>query len=184
MAVSGGPYDELRPVLEMIRARGPIGESVDEAIAHAERFIAAVPVETQTLVDLGSGGGVPGLVIAAARPAVAVTLVERRRTRADLLRRAVNALNLAAHTTVVEDDVRQMADAMPGRFDVATARSFGPPSTTLRWASRLVRPGGTVLIGEPPGIQDDRWPADLLAQCAVDDAGVDQGVRRFHRCFT
>ena len=79
----------LRHVLTEIQRRGAIGRvSIDEAIAHADEYVAALPDDLHggELVDLGSGGGLPGLVIVARRPDLRVTLVERRDKRADLLR--------------------------------------------------------------------------------------------------
>src|SRR5438045_1711847 len=73
-----GP-DALARVLEEIQRRGGIGRvPIDDAIAHARQFVVALPIESGVLLDLGSGGGLPGLVIAVEAPAWHVVLVERR----------------------------------------------------------------------------------------------------------
>lgn len=176
----------LLTALGAIQARGAIGEaSLAGAIAHAEQFVAALPPSVSTLVDLGSGGGLPGLVIAVRRPELSITLVERRHSRADLLSRAVRALELGARVTVVADDVRRLATHAAGTFDVVTARSFAAPSITAHWAGMLLRVGGVLVVSEPPAesgeTTDGRWPAEVLAAAGLVDLGREQGVRRFRR---
>jgi 16S rRNA (guanine527-N7)-methyltransferase len=148
-------------------------------VQRADAFVALVPSAAETLVDLGSGGGLPGLVIASRRPDVAITLVERRRTRADLLERAVRSLGLAAHVRVVADDARHLLARAPASFDVVTARSFGPPQETLELAVALLRPSGRVLIAEPPEAAGDRWPPELVRRCGAVDLGRFEGIRQF-----
>jgi 16S rRNA (guanine527-N7)-methyltransferase len=63
------------------------GRSIYEVVDHASAFVAALADVRGLVVDLGAGGGVPGLVIAAARPDLRLVLVDRRATRTDHLRR-------------------------------------------------------------------------------------------------
>lgn len=179
---------ELRRVLHGIRERGGIGTiDLDDAIEHADRYVALLPHSPGRLADLGSGGGLPGLVIAVRRPDLAVVLVERRLTRADLLRRAVSALRLADRVTVHADDVRRLAEMESGAFDVVTARSFAAPLVTAEWAGRLLRSGGVLLVSEPPGegldlgASSKRWPSDVLARHGLEPGDVVAGIRRIHR---
>jgi 16S rRNA (guanine527-N7)-methyltransferase len=175
--------DTLVSVLQAMHARGAIGEaSIVGAITHAEQFVHMIPGTARTLADLGSGGGLPGLVIACRRTDLSITLVERRHTRADLLRRAVAALGAVERVTVYADDVRTLAASAPRSFDVVTARSFAAPSVTVRWASELLVGGGTLIVSEPP--TDDplvRWPHALLTKHELTDRGRVQGVRTFER---
>ncbi len=172
----------LVAALEAIQSRGAIGESsIARAIEHAEQYVRKVPATAGTLVDLGSGGGLPGLVIAARCPWLRITLVERRATRADLLRRAVHALDVTDRVTVVADDVKALADRSPASFDVVTARSFAAPPITAKWASALLRSGGVLVVSEPPADDPDRWPAPMLASAGLTDLGRDEGVRTFLR---
>jgi 16S rRNA (guanine527-N7)-methyltransferase len=174
--------DALLVALQAIQARGAIGESsLSRAVEHAEQYVHKVPASAGTLCDLGSGGGLPGLVIAVRCPTLRITLVERRATRADLLRRAVASLALTDRVQVVADDVKAVADASPRSFDVVTARSFAAPPITARWASALLRTGGLLIVSEPPEDHPARWPADLLDRLHLADQGKDQGVRIFVR---
>lgn len=169
---------ELVAVLSMIRDRGAIGErSLEDAIAHADRFVTALPEAGHRLVDLGSGGGLPGLVIAVRRRDVAVTLVERRRSRADLLRRAVSALGLDG-VTVRDVDVAALDREASTAFDVVTARSFASPAVTAGWIGRLLRVGGLGLVSEPPEPDERRWTAEMLAAAGLTDGGLVDGLRR------
>ncbi|MEY4338613.1 MAG: putative ribosomal small subunit methyltransferase [Actinomycetota bacterium] len=172
----------LLAVLASIRERGAIGEaSLEAAIEHAEQFVAFIPEDAVSLVDLGSGGGLPGLVIAVRRPDLQVTLVERRTQRADLLRRAVLSLGLAERVSVKGTDVRTVATASPRSFDVVTARSFAAPEVTATWASKLLRAGGRLVVSEPPTDDETRWPASLLDGLGLVDMGREQGIRWFLR---
>ncbi|MGH9133997.1 MAG: 16S rRNA (guanine(527)-N(7))-methyltransferase RsmG [Ilumatobacteraceae bacterium] len=149
---------------------------VEEVVEHARHFvealdgIVAVPgdelgaTRRPRVVDIGSGGGVPGLVIANDRPDLAVTLVDRRQKRTDFLQRAVGALGYGGWVTVRCCDTDALL-AAGERFDAVTARGFGPPSRTLRTAAGLVRPGGRIVISEPPA--GDRWPAREVAKLGL-----------------
>jgi 16S rRNA (guanine527-N7)-methyltransferase len=172
----------LLAALTAIAERGAIGErSLPVAVAHADRFARAVPAMARRLVDLGSGGGLPGLVVAVRCPLLQVTLVERRTRRADLLRRAVRSLNLEARVEVVGEDVRVVAHAAPHGFDVVTARSFAAPAITLRWAGRLLCAGGLLVVSEPPEESAERWPQADIEAAELVDLGREQGIRCFRR---
>jgi 16S rRNA (guanine527-N7)-methyltransferase len=172
----------LLAALAVIQTRGAIGAgSLIDAVAHADRFVAQIPADARTLVDLGSGGGLPGLVIGWHRPDLEVTLVERRFTRADLLRRAVSSLSLGAAVTVVATDVAMLCVSAPLSFDVVTARSFASPAFTAECAAVLLRPGGLALISEPPLDRTAMWQAALASLPVLLDGGVEQGIRRLRR---
>lgn len=170
----------LLDALAGIRERGAIGESsLAAAVAHADHFTALIPAAAGHLADLGSGGGLPGLVIAYRLAELQVVLIERRESRADLLRRAASALELTARVEVLTADTRAVAAVRGKAFDVVTSRSFAAPTVTATHAAALLRcPGGVVLISEPPSWTPDRWPAATLAALRLHDDGIHDGVRR------
>ena len=173
----------LLAALAVIQARGAIGErSLVDAVRHADRFVGRVPAGPRSIVDLGSGGGLPALVIAWRRDDVTMTMVERRAARADLLRRAVISLGLGERCSVRDVDVAAVCEDSPGAFDAVTARSFGDIATTTRFAERLLVPGGVALISEPPTDRSDQWAAVLVGYRSLADEGVDQGIRTLRRC--
>jgi len=162
----------MNPALvETLRSAQRLGffgrRSVEEAIEHSMDFVGAITdVDAATrLVDLGSGGGLPGLLIADRRPDIEVVLLDRRQKRTDFLERAVTRLG-QARTTVLCADVSALIGAVRSgsadSFDIVTARGFGPPEFTLRSAAALLADHGRVVISEPPA--GDRWDPDLLAE--------------------
>ena len=133
---------------------------------HAAAFVAALAHRPPGLgIDLGSGGGVPGLVLATTLPAWRWELVESGARRAAFLDRAVARLGLQDRVQVVAgraEDLGRTPRAR-ARADAVTARSFGPPPVTAECAAPLLRPGGVLLVSEPPGGSGERWDADRLA---------------------
>jgi 16S rRNA (guanine527-N7)-methyltransferase len=95
-----------------------------------------------SVCDLGSGAGLPGLVIAIRRPDVLMTLVEPLLRRTTFLEEAVHELGLPN-----VEVVRARADALHGtrRFDAVTARAVAPLDRLSSWALPLVRTGGEFL---------------------------------------
>ncbi len=94
----------------------------------------------RTLVDIGSGAGLPGLVLAMVLPDVAVTLLEPMDRRCRFLAGCVTELELANVTVL-----RARAENATVKADVATARAVAPLPRLAELAVGLVRPGGMVL---------------------------------------
>jgi 16S rRNA (guanine527-N7)-methyltransferase len=155
---------------------------VEQAAEHAAWFANALgPLpDAARLIDLGSGGGLPGLVLAELLPCCSITLVDRRQKRTDFLRRVVRRLG-HEHVEVREADVavvaRNIEAGVEPRFDAVTARGFGPADTTLRLARRLIRECGAIVISEPP--HGERWDHGLLQKLGLEDRRVGP-VRVFH----
>ncbi len=133
-------------------------------LAHALAFAHAVDVlDGARCVDIGSGGGLPALVLAAVWPSTRWTLVDSMRKRTSFLERSVAALGWEDRVEVLlgrtEDVVCQ-----PGRRHAAslvTARGFGRPSRTAEAAAAFLSLGGRLVVSEPPG-WEDRWPRERL----------------------
>ena len=127
---------------------------LDDAIDHAGAFVDALAGTGGLVVDLGSGGGLPGLVVAVARPDLRLVLIERRATRADHLVRLVRRLGLTDRVSVQASDAQAVHLDQPA--DAVMARSFGPPVRTARAALRLLDADGILVVSEPPDATD-RW---------------------------
>ena len=157
-------------MLDESQRLGFLGDrAIPEVIEHARAFVDALEGVDGTVADLGSGGGVPGLVIAHDRPDLQMVLVDRRAARTDFLARMVRRLRWTDRVTVICADVEDYINTAP-MIDAAVARGFGPPAATLSMASRLVKRGGRLIISEPP--QGERWPTELVAElgvCRIDD---------------
>jgi len=117
---------------------------VDEHIADAWALLPHLPGEAFRFVDVGSGAGLPGLVLGLARPDARGVLLEPRGKRHAFLLHAVRQLGLGGRIQVREERVE--AHEPDPRYDVALSRATWPVLDWLRLAPRLVRqPGGRVL---------------------------------------
>jgi len=148
---------------------------VEEQVVHARRFGPLIP-QGARVADLGSGAGLPGLVVAYDREDLCVVLVERSQRRADHLRRQVSALGLGERVQVIEAAAEALGrdPAHRGVYGVVTARSFGPPAVVGECAVGLLGPAGVLLVSEPPGDAGARWapaassPLGLVVQAVYE----------------
>ena len=124
--------------------RGLIGPREGERIWDRHIYnclpLATLLPEGARLVDIGSGAGLPGVVLALARPDVSVVLVEPLERRCAFLREAIAKLSL---TNVMVE--RKKALEYHGTFDVVTARAVAPMDRLLAWSWHLLAPGGRIL---------------------------------------
>lgn len=134
----------------------------------ALRGVEVVRAWPGAVVDVGSGGGTPGIPIAAALPEREVTLLEAERRKADFLRRWEAELpNLRV--------VRGRAEEQPlEAWGVAVAKALAPPVTAAEWCLPLVRQGGAVVLWVGPSAEPDRVAraaARLAGEPVVSPAG-------------
>ncbi|HJV29071.1 MAG TPA: RsmG family class I SAM-dependent methyltransferase [Gaiellaceae bacterium] len=110
---------------------------------HVERSLEAVEVVARyegSIVDVGSGGGSPGIPLAAAFPDREVTLLEsQERKAAELVRLGREFPNVKVIRGRAEE---QATD----RYDVAVARALAPPPVAAEWCLPLVASGGAVVL--------------------------------------
>jgi 16S rRNA (guanine527-N7)-methyltransferase len=172
----------LRRVLERARTLGFLGPGpVDPHIVHARGFAAASGLTApDSIVDLGSGGGVPGLVLSIMWPAATMLLVEANQRRSRHLVEAVAELELGDRVSVVTERGEGVAHDPQFResFELAVARGFAEPAVTAEIAAGLVRVGGQLVVSEPPDARPERWPAPALAELGFGEpafAARDQG---------
>jgi 16S rRNA (guanine527-N7)-methyltransferase len=114
-------------------------------IADALTLLAFLPRGAHRLADVGSGGGVPGIPLAIARPDARVALIESTQKKAAFLEETARALNLSNVRVLpvrAEDAAR---GAERESFDVVTARAVGALDTLLEWCMPLLRTRGRVL---------------------------------------
>lgn len=123
--------------------RGLIGPREGDRIW--ERHIAnCIPVTTLIpegvkVVDIGSGAGLPGIVIALARPDLSLTLIEPLQRRADFLNEVISILDLPI--TVI----RGKSESVKKSFEVVTARAVAPLPKLLTISWHLVKSQGALL---------------------------------------
>lgn len=124
--------------------RGLIGPREGERIW--ERHIYnCLPVATlipahAKVIDIGSGAGLPGIVLALARPDISILLLEPLERRATFLLEVIDELRLTNARVA-----RGKAADFQGKFDVVTARAVAPMDRLLAWSWHLLAPGGRIL---------------------------------------
>ena len=106
-------------------------------------LVAELVPERGELVDIGSGAGLPGIVLAMLRPSLHVVLLEPLLRRSVFLEECVSSLDLP-NATVLRARAEDKA-ASGIRADVATARAVAPLDRLVGWAAGLLRPGGQLL---------------------------------------
>lgn len=140
--------ETLLPYAELLQGagveRGLIGPREGERIWDRHIYnclpLATLIPEGARVVDIGSGAGLPGIVLALARPDISIVLLEPLERRCAFLREAITELSLANVT--VE---RKKALDYHGKFDVVTARAVAPMDRLLAWSWHLLAPGGRIL---------------------------------------
>ena len=114
-------------------------------IADALTLLEHLPRHEHRLVDVGSGGGVPGIPLAIARPDATVLLVESTKKKAIFLENAVERLGLK-NVSVSQWRAEEVARSNSREsFDIATARAVGAMDLLAEWCLPLVRVGGRML---------------------------------------
>ena len=116
------------------------------------------------IVDVGSGGGTPGIPLAAAFPERSVTLLEAERRKCEFLQRWTSDLpNLEVVWGRAEEQP-------PEQYGVAVAKALAPPPTAAEWCLPLVREGGAVVLWVGPSAERDRVDqvAERIAGTPVD----------------
>jgi 16S rRNA (guanine527-N7)-methyltransferase len=116
----------------------------------ALRGVELVRDEAGTIIDVGSGGGTPGIPLAASLPDREVTLLEAEGRKCEFLRRWEPELS---NVRVV----RGRAEEQPvDTFGVAVAKALAPPPVAAEWCLPLVRPGGVAILWVGPSADRDR----------------------------
>jgi len=148
-AVFGPALDEARAYAGMLATRGvewgligphEVPRLWDRHLLNCAVVADLIGSRYRTLVDIGSGAGLPGIVLAMMRPELAVTLLEPMERRCRFLSGCVAELGLANARVL-----RGRAEDATLRADVATARAVAPLDRLAELAVRVVRPGGLVL---------------------------------------
>lgn len=173
---------------------------LDSQVAHALGFAAVVEDvlggHPLGFLDLGSGGGLPGLVLAWRWPGSAAVLLDANRRRCLGLEAAAADLGWRGRVEVVCARAEQAGrSGLRGSQGLVVSRSFGRPAVTAECAAPLLEVGGVLVVSEPPDLDrspgsggqsddergdaaaagSDRWPAGPLMELGLRRLG-----RRVH----
>jgi 16S rRNA (guanine527-N7)-methyltransferase len=123
--------------------------------------LAAVPAfaQARNVLDVGAGGGLPGIVLAIARPDMKVSLVDTVHKKTAFLTQVKAELSLS-NVTVYTARVEQLE--VPAKFDVITSRAFADLSDFVNWSGHLLEEGGQfiALKGVAPPEEQQRLPQE------------------------
>jgi 16S rRNA (guanine527-N7)-methyltransferase len=190
VADSDGATRSLDEALLAAREAGFLGPGpIDRHLRHAQGFVDLAKrqphvTERPRILDLGSGGGLPGLVVAQQWPQTTLVLLDANRRRASFLERSIVSCGLQSRVSVVQQraEVSGRDPAFRATFDGVVARSFGVPAVVAECAAPFLRQGGWLIVSEPPAekieaplphrtdaeeVTEDeaaRWPSGPLAQ--------------------
>jgi 16S rRNA (guanine527-N7)-methyltransferase len=144
----------LKLLIRWQRAQRLVGSAdpvwlVEHLFLDSLLFLRLLPLATRSLLDLGSGAGVPGVPIKIVRSEVQVTLVEARRRRASFLSATVRELALTG-AQIMTGRVEDKLGELEGRFDAVVMRCAGSRDDMIPIAARLIVPNGLVIVSGPP----------------------------------
>jgi 16S rRNA (guanine527-N7)-methyltransferase len=158
----------LLAVVERAQRLGYAGGATEAAahLRHALDFGTLDPPPPGAhAVDLGSGNGLPGLVLAMEWPRSSWWLIEASSSRSEFLRWAVAALELTERVVVVEMPAERSArdERYRARASLVVAKAFGPPAVTAECGAGFLVRGGRLVVSAAPDSATERWPATGLS---------------------
>lgn len=162
--------DALDEVLRQAQDLGFLGPGPVEAQRrHADAFAALALRGLEIgpgrrFLDLGSGGGLPGLAVALRSPTIRGAFLDSQRRRTSFLEEAADRLALTGRIDVVTGRAEDVARDPAHReaYAVVTSRGFGPPAATAECAVAFLRAGGRLAVSEPPEPAPTRWDDEGL----------------------
>lgn len=147
------PTEALERAWSPARAAGVVGSaSIEEVREHTAGFVSAVcsvfaPDSPIQALDVGSGAGIPGVLMAWELPESAWTLLDASMRRCEFASDAVRALDLRERVQVVHGRSDELLGDVPrGTMDVVTARLLGSAAETLELCAPYCKPGGILVV--------------------------------------
>ena len=141
-------------------------------IAHSEGFLRALLLEPfdGPVLELGAGGGLPGLVLAVEHSEPQLVLLDSAHRSVEFLSWAVEELQLSSRVEIIKARAEQIGrdDQYRASFAAIVARSFAPPAVTAECATPLLSPGGRLIVSEPPAKGGETTPPMASPPLAAD----------------
>jgi 16S rRNA (guanine527-N7)-methyltransferase len=178
--------------LDLAGLRARVASSVSPTLTKASQlgFLGSAPIEVQidhslgfvfcaetalgqaprSVLDLGSGGGLPGLVLSSCWPDARIVLVDSNERRTAFLKSVVEDRVTGAGSEVVRARAEELGrdESLRCAFELVTARSFGSPAVVAECGAPFLCLDGMMVVSEPPvEPKEIRWPEDGLAQLGL-----------------
>jgi len=177
----------LGPVLRRSFESGFLGGMpVIDQVEHALGFVAIFEAELggppSSVIDLGTGGGVPGLVLASCWPDSRVVLMDASERRTTFLQEVLAGWNGSRRAEVLRGRAELLGhdEVLREQFEAVTSRSFGLPAATAECGSSFLAIGGSMVISEPPDSDSSaRWPGPGLSLLGLDPVATVRPMVRF-----
>ena len=178
----------VTPSLDQSRAfgflgPGPVASHITHAVGFVEALLSVRPDladQDRSFVDLGAGGGLPGLVAALALPLSSWLYLDANVRRTGFLADCVEELGIADRVEILCEraELTGQNPRYRGRFDGLVARGFAGPPVTAECGAPLLVDGGLFVVSEPPET-GDRWPADGLSIVGLQAVSIVDTSHRF-----
>ena len=140
---------------------------IDELILDSLLFVRFLPAHARSVLDLGSGAGIPGIPLRIVRPMVRFTLLEARRRRASFLAAVIRALELE-NTDVVPlraEEAPARRPELKAGFDLVVSRCAGELQKVARLATPFLAAGGRLVVSGPPEPPPAHVPGQWITVC-------------------
>jgi 16S rRNA (guanine527-N7)-methyltransferase len=160
----------------------PIADQIDHALGFVVNLESVLGGPPTNVIDLGTGGGVPGLVLVSCWPDTRVVLMDASERRTAFLQETLDEWPGVSGAEVIRGRAEELGrlGGMRESFEAVTSRSFGMPALSAECGSSFLVPQGVMVVSEPPGVQPaDRWPDEGLALVGLQSAGTFRVSDRF-----
>jgi 16S rRNA (guanine527-N7)-methyltransferase len=171
-ATEPGAGSGLASAVEEARRRGFFGpRPAEDQLAHARAFVRLMDeagVGPARFLDLGSGGGLPGLALAEAWSEVTGAFLDSSTRRCAFLRETLSALGWADRIEVLQGRAEELGrrPELRAAFPLVVARSFGSPPVTAEIGGAFLDVGGALVVSEPE-TERSRWPEAGLVRLGL-----------------
>lgn len=155
--------ERLRTFAERVRtsphnlvSRRARDELLTRHVPECVAFTHTLPSGAQRVLDLGSGGGFPGIVIACVRPDLEVHLLDATAKKTTFLQEVSEELGLRTHIHTGRAEDPELIAELGGTFHVVTARAVASLDRLIGWSMPYLRSGGLLYA-----MKGERWQAEL-----------------------
>jgi len=160
----------------------PIDDQIDHALGFVAVLESSLEVPPRSVIDLGTGGGIPGLVLVSCWPQARIVLMDASERRTGFLSEILEGWDAGRNTEVVRGRAEELGRE-PGlreQFEAVTSRSFGTPALAAECGSAFLALNGLMVVSEPPDLAPKlRWPADGLGVVGLEPVGTSRVAERF-----